>query len=111
LTTEEKRDCGCLPRRILTPNADGSLTGHDANEQCKYPALLVAYSRNEDDIQQTLGKVLGYPWYKDDLENFPGATEADGVCVGEHVSASIAAEAAKVITALRKRVEELEKTK
>lgn len=56
--------------------------------------------KDDADIQQTLGKVLGYPWFKDDQKNFPGATEADGVCVGPHVAASLAAEAAARITAL-----------
>ena len=47
------------------------------------------------EVEQTLGKALGYPWYKDDQKNFPSATEKDGVCVGEHVPGSIASEAAK----------------
>jgi hypothetical protein len=49
------------------------------------------------EVEQTLGKALGYPWYKDDPDNFPDATEADGVCVGEHVPESIALEAANTI--------------
>jgi hypothetical protein len=53
-------------------------------------------------IEQTLGKALGYPWYKDDQKNFPESTEADGVCVGEHVAESIASEAASEIVRLRK---------
>ena len=56
-----------------------------------------------DDVCQALGKVLGYPWYKDDPGNFPDATEADGVCVGEHVAESIAAEAASRLAAARER--------
>lgn len=47
------------------------------------------------EVEQTLGKALGYPWFKDDQKNFPGATEKDGVCVGEHVPETIAAEAAR----------------
>ena len=51
------------------------------------------------EIEQTLGKALGYPWFKDDQKNFPGATDADGVCVGDHVAASLAMEAAdKILT-------------
>ena len=53
--------------------------------------------RMDDEICQALGKALGYPWFKDDQKNFPGTTEANGVCVGDHVSESIAAEAAKRI--------------
>lgn len=46
------------------------------------------------EVEQTLGKALGYPWFKDDPKNFPDATEEDGVCVGEHVPETIALEAA-----------------
>lgn len=51
-------------------------------------------------IEQILGKALGYPWYKDDQKNFPGATDDDGVCVGEHTAASLADEAAERIRTL-----------
>jgi len=45
-------------------------------------------------IEQILGKALGYPWYKDDPTNFPNATEADGVCVAPNTAASLAMHAA-----------------
>ena len=61
-----------------------------------------ACEKMEEEICQTLGQVLGfYPWYKDDQKNFPGATEKDGVCVGDHVAESIAMEAAAEIIRLR----------
>jgi hypothetical protein len=63
--------------------------------------VIRAWARQDEYILQALGKALGYPWYKDDQENFPGATEADGVCTGEHVAESIADEAAMVIERLR----------
>ena len=69
--------------------------------------LKAAYSATQHDIQQTLGKALRYPWFKDDQKNFPHATEADGVCVGDHVAESLADEAAAKITALRAEVEDL----
>lgn len=63
--------------------------------------------RVQDEIQkqnhevcQTLGKALHYAWFKDDQANFPGATEADGVCVGDHVAETLAVEASKRIAAL-----------
>lgn len=59
--------------------------------------LEVTCSKMNEEICQILGKALGYPWPKDDPKNFPGATEADGVCVGEHVAESIAEEAARRI--------------
>jgi hypothetical protein len=46
-------------------------------------------------IEQTAAQAIGtYPWYKDDQKNFPGSTEMDGVCIGEHVTETIVAELA-----------------
>jgi hypothetical protein len=59
-----------------------------------------AAQRTFHEVEQTLGKALGYPWFKDDRANFPDATEADGVCVGEHVPESIALEVANKIKEL-----------
>jgi len=61
------------------------------------PDWKTLYLKLADKVEQILGKALGYPWYKDDQKNFPGATEKDGVCVGDHVPESILAEAAKRI--------------
>lgn len=69
--------------------------------------MKAAASTINDEVCQTLGKVLGYPWFKDDLVNFPHSTEAHGVCVGDHVAESIAAEAAERIKTLRAEVERL----
>ena len=63
-----------------------------------------AIDKMDGSICQSLGKALGYPRYCDDQGEFPGATEADGVCVGEHVAESLAVEAAEQITALRQQV-------
>ena len=62
---------------------------------------LRKYQEESLEIEQILGKALGYPWYKDDPKNFPNATEADGVCVGDNTACSLANEAAK-------RIEDLE---
>lgn len=51
--------------------------------------------KNNQEIEQTCGKVLGYPWFKDDQKNFPGSIENDGVCVGDHVAETIVSELAK----------------
>jgi hypothetical protein len=51
------------------------------------------------EICQILGKALGWPMFADDQTNFPGATEADGVFVGEHVAETLAAEAASKLAA------------
>jgi|TARA_R110000851_G_scaffold41409_3_gene103977 hypothetical protein len=69
--------------------------------------LETAVRRTDDSVCQTLGKVLGYPWYKDDLEVFPVfpyATECMGVCVGDHVAESIAMDAAKHIVELESKL-------
>lgn len=64
---------------------------------------------SHDAVCQTLGKALGYPRYCDDQKNFPGATDADGVCVGDHVAESIADEAAKRIAQLSERAKVLDR--
>lgn len=65
------------------------------------PDLMAETKRLEDAlisqshfIEQALWKALGYPWFKDDQKNWPHATEADGVCVGDHTPESLAIEAA-----------------
>ena len=63
--------------------------------------LKAAITKTNDSVCQTLGKVLGYPWYKDDLKTFPYATGDKGVCVGDHVAESIAMEAAKELDELK----------
>ncbi len=64
-------------------------------------------ARMDDEVCQTLGEALGFPWYKDDQENFPGAALRHGVCVGDHVAESLAVEAAHEIERLRAEVERL----
>jgi len=60
----------------------------------------------DGEICQMLGQALGYPWLKDDQKNFPGATEAEGVCVGDHVAETIAMEAARRIGELERERDE-----
>ena len=64
-----------------------------------------AYSALNEEVCQILGKALGYPWFKDDQKNFPGATEVHGVCVGDHVAGSLADEAAHRIKQLESSLE------
>ena len=70
--------------------------------------LVQGAARSNDEICQTLGKALGYPRFKDDQRNFPGASDADGVCVGDHVAESLASEAAAAIDFLRNRLRKIE---
>lgn len=74
------------------------------NQSAEIERLKTACSAQQNEIQQILGKALGYPRYCDDQANFPNATEADGVCVGEHVAESLASEVAAELTALRERL-------
>ncbi len=73
-------------------------------------ALRAACSKSNDEISQTLGKALGYPWFKDDQINFPGATAENGVCVGDHVAESLADEAARRLTEAERKLAEAEET-
>ncbi len=56
--------------------------------------LKEKWIQQDHEIRQILGQALGYPWYKDDTKNFPDATAADGVCVGEHTTLSLVDEVA-----------------
>lgn len=67
--------------------------------------LRYACRKNDNDIEQVLGRALGYPRYCDDQINFPGSTDADGVCVGDQVAASLAMQAADRIKALTAELE------
>ena len=59
------------------------------------------WQKENDELVQILGKALQYPRFAADQSVFPGATEADGVCVPCHTALSIADEAAEKIEALR----------
>jgi hypothetical protein len=45
-----------------------------------------AAAHTDHEIEQILGRALGYPRYADDQKNFPDAADAEGVCVGEHTT-------------------------
>lgn len=65
---------------------------------------ITGYQHHLREAEQVAGIALGYPWFKDDQENFPGSTAADGVCVGEHIGETIVAELADKFTALKAEV-------
>ena len=60
------------------------------DRQTKDKKAILALIKESEEIEQILGKALGYPYFKDDPKNFPNATEADGVCVGDHTAWSLA---------------------
>jgi len=95
----------CRVRVNSTLHDTVSIYGEAANEiehlRTWKKKVIDQARRDEESICQDLGRALGFPWYKDDPVNFPNATEADGVCVGEHVAATLAKMAANKIAALR----------
>ena len=90
--------------KSLVPTKDlRALIAHIDAQSARIAELerkIEGYQKECHAVEQALGKALRYPWFKDDLESFPDATEADGVCVGEHVPGTIAEEAAARIAAL-----------
>ncbi len=88
------------PVTSFCPNCNANETRnaeHDAERQ----RLRSALAKQNHEIGQALGRALGYPKFADDQKNFPGATDADGVCVGEHVAETLASEAAAEIERLK----------
>jgi hypothetical protein len=83
----------------------GKLEVQSLGKDKRIKELQTAAAKSNDIICQTLGKVLGFPWYKDDLDLFPGATEADGVCIGDHVAETMAVQAADRIRHLDSRLQ------
>jgi hypothetical protein len=79
------------------------------SQEAEVARLRDALSKQDDEISQTLGKALGYPWFKDDQKSFPGATEDNGVCVGDEVAETLAIAAVLQLEALRRRVSDLER--
>jgi hypothetical protein len=79
--------------RALQENVKAALDA-GAVLEAENARLRTAYFKMNEEVSQTLGKALGYPWFKDDPKNFPDATEEQGVCVGDHVAESLADEAA-----------------
>jgi hypothetical protein len=66
---------------------------------------IAKYKKEMEEIEQILGKALNYPWFKDDQCNFPNATEADGVAIGDHTAWSLAHQAADRIKELAEQVD------
>jgi len=77
-----------------------------ANDRIKH--LRDGIAKQNQTIEQACGKVLGYPWFKDDQKNFPGSTEKDGVCVGDHVAETIVCELVGKYTEALDRIKRLE---
>lgn len=90
-------DCACPHRREQAKGISDAARALLAEVRRLRSALF----GQQNEIQQTLGKALGYPWFKDDQVNFPDTTDADGVCIFDHVVETLASEAADTIRELR----------
>jgi len=106
-----KKKCERCPAKEASKYGESTRACRRIAEEIVIPALSAAPKPHQDtewkvralqkelwEIEQILGKALGYPWYKDDVKNFPDATEADGVATGEHTPVTIAMEAARRLT-------------
>ena len=78
-----------------------------AEAQARIKHLQHGCAKQNEEICQIAGKALGYPWFKDDQANFPGADESWGVCAGEHVAETIAEELARKYASVSAFVAEL----
>lgn len=92
--TQDELD-GLHQRIAQLENENADLRQKVEQTQRDVSAIHDVYALSSHEIEQLLGKALGYPRYCDDPENFPEATEADGVCVGEHTPQSLAIELAE----------------
>lgn len=99
LLSEEHRSAQAMLDSYAAENQQLSDREVAALAECE--RLRKVCSEINDSVSQTLGRALQYPKFADDQKNFPGATDADGVCVGDHIAGSLAEEAAKEIVRLR----------
>lgn len=95
-------DCGCLTERYekKLASAYSRTTQHRtlaANLRTELAARDAVYRRESDEVLQTLGRALRYPYFAHDQKNFPGAVLVDGVCTAAHTPTTIADEAAQTI--------------
>lgn len=61
--------------------------------------LLMLAMAEKNEIEQALARALGtFPWYKDDQKNWPGTTDADGVCTGNFTVLDVVDQAVARIT-------------
>ena len=97
------------PEEIFAPHMDEEQYINRNDLLKDYASIIDKYRKESEEIEQILGKALGYPWYKDDPKNFPNATEAGGVCVGDHTAWSLAVCASHKIKMLE--IRELDKQK
>lgn len=106
---QDLRELGVDNQLSLINDFGGFLLDKIAIRTGKLVLLKEVVAKQDAEIQQLLGVALGYPRYCDDPTNFPDSTETDGVCVGEHVSVTLAAEIAAKIKALRGVLEQIRK--
>ena len=96
----EDKLAAVLERERCLRSSNTGLMERLEKECAEVDRLRAAITTQSHTIEQTLGRALGYPRFCDDPANFPDATYADGVCVGEHVAETLAIEAARKIADL-----------
>lgn len=90
-----------LPYSPLAQSDVGLLLQHVAEQDAEIERLRNARVQQAREVEQTLGRALGFPRYADDPANFPGHDPNDpSVCVGEHVAETLAKMAADRIRSL-----------
>ena len=97
-------------RRFIERRCEGGHWPSYTDLEKRVAELKQGMARESEDIEQTLGKALGYPQLgvrtlPDGSQeccalDAPGAVDSGQVCVGDHVPVTLAAEAAKRIAEL-----------
>ncbi len=90
-----------LPYSPLAQSDVGLLLQHVAEQDAEIARLRDACVRQAREVEQTLGRALGFPRYADDPANFPEVAPDDPrVFVGEYVAETLARMAADRIRSL-----------
>lgn len=80
----------CEDLRAEVERLNGELSRERCLMRLDHANLRHVMVVGEHDIEQILGRALGMPRFCDDQKNWPGATDAAGVCVGEHTAVTLA---------------------
>ena len=96
--SDEAHNNATLIARYRTLAVEAARALKETEKQRDY--YLNAGLSQSREIEQTLGKALGYQLWKDLPEVAPDSTEADGVCVWEHTAETLADEAARQLAEL-----------
>jgi hypothetical protein len=86
--------CGHVPHKIGENQLAAGCDYCRLAERLRAAESVV--KRKDHEIEQVLGKALGFPAYRDDPENFPGVSpDDDRLCLGNYTAESLADMAAR----------------